>query len=94
MVTIIITSIDNLQRNRRPASDAVIIGIEAAGRQLIALTAGASTIRLSRTIQAALEELLIDGAVIDARASRPLPGVLPAVTSAALKSIVLRQAQH
>ena len=58
------------------------------------MTAGASTIRLPRAIQATLEELLIDGTVVDARASRPLPSVLPAVTSAALPAIVLRQTEH
>ena len=94
MVSIVITSIDNLQRDGRTASDAIVIGIEAARRQLIALTAGASTVRLPRAIQSALEMLLIDRAVIDARASRPLPGVLPTVTSAALKAIVLRQTEH
>ena len=50
MVSIVITSIDNLQRNRRTAADAIIIGIEAARRQLIALTAGTSTIRLPGAI--------------------------------------------
>ena len=94
MVSIVITSIHNLQRNGRTASDAIVIGIEAARRQLIALAAGASTIRLPRAIQATLEELLIDRAVVDARASRPLPSVLPAVTSAALKAIVLRQNEY
>ena len=94
MVSIIITSIDNLQRNRRTASDAIVIGVEATRRQLVALSAGASTIRLPRAIQAALEELLVDGAVIDSGASRPLPCVLAAVTSAALPAIVLRPTEH
>ena len=94
MVSVVVTSINNLQRNGRTASDAVVIGIEAARRQLIALTAGTSAVRLPGTIQATLEELLIDSAIIDARASRPLPSVLPAVTGASLKAIVLRQTEY
>ena len=90
MVTIIIASIDNLQRDRRTARDTIIVGIEAARRQLKALTACSSTVRLACTIQATLEELLIYGAVVDAGATRPLPGVLTTVTGASLPAIVLR----
>ena len=87
------TSIHNLQRNRRPAPDAIIIRIEAARRQLIALTAGAPAVRLAGAVQAALEELLVDGAVVDARAARPLPGVFAAVAGAALEAVVLRRTE-
>ena len=89
MIAIGIASVDNLQRDCRTASDAVVIGIEAACGELIAATAGASTIRLTRTVKSALEKLLIDGAVIDASAPGPLPGILPAVTGATLEAIVL-----
>ena len=89
-----ITSVDDLQRHGGPASDAVVVGVEAARRQLKALTAGASAIRLPRAVEATLEELLVDRAVVDAGAARPLPIVLPAVTGAALPAVELRRSEH
>ena len=89
MVTIRIACIDNLQGDCGTACNSIVIGIEAACGELIAASAGAPTVRLAGTIYAALEELLIDGAVINPRATRPLPVILAAVTCAALKAIVL-----
>ncbi len=94
MVSIRIARIDNLQGDGRTACDTIIVGIEAACGELIAAAAGATTIRLAGAIEAALEELLVHGAVVDARATRPLPSILAAVASTALKAVILWQTQY
>ena len=81
--------IDNLQRHRGPAPDAIVVRVEPARGKLKALAAGASAIRLPRAVEAALEEFLVHGAVVDAGASRPLPGIRAAITSATLVAIEL-----
>lgn len=89
MVSRRIAGIDNLQRDHGTASDAIVVGIEAACKELIAATAGLSTVRLATAVDLALEELLVDGAVIDARAAAPFPRILSTVTGAAHPAIVL-----
>ena len=89
MIPIIKARIDNLQRDGRTARDAIVIGVEAARGELVAATAGASTIRLADAVEAALEEFLVDGAVVDAGAAGPLPCILAAVAGAALEAVVL-----
>ena len=89
MIPIIITRIDNLQRDGRTARDAIVVGIEAAGGELVAATAGAAAVRLANAVELALEEFLVDGAVVDAGAAGPLPGVLATVAGAALEAVVL-----
>ena len=89
MIPIIKTRIDNLQRDGGPARDAIVVGIEAASGELVAATAGAAAIRLADAVEGALEEFLVDGAVVDAGAAGPLPGILAAVAGAALEAVVL-----
>ncbi len=89
-----IARIDNLQGDGRTAPDTIVVSIEAACRELKAAAAGAPTVRLASAVDAALEELLVDGAVVDARATRPLPSILAAVASTALKAVILWQTQH
>ena len=84
-----VARIDNLQGDCGAACDAVVVCIEAAGGQLVATATGASTIRLAATTYTALEELLIDGAIVDAGAAGPFPRILSAVTSAAHPAVVL-----
>lgn len=83
-----IARVDNLQRDRRTASRAIIISIKAARRELIAATASTSTIGLARAVEMTLEKLLVDGAIVEARRARKLPINL---TGAALISIILGQ---
>lgn len=94
MVANRVTRIDNLQRDCGAACDTIVVRIEATCGELVAATTCASTIRLTSAIQSALKELLVDGAVIDARAAGPFPGVLSAVTGAAHPAIILRKIQY
>ncbi len=89
MVASGVTRINDLQGDCGTASDTIIIGIEAACGELVAATASATAIRLAAAVYVALEELLVDGAVVDTRAACPLPRILSAITSAAHPSIVL-----
>lgn len=73
MVASRIACIDYLQGDRRAACDTTIIRVEPACGELIANTASASTIRLAGAVYAALEELLVDRAVVDARTAGPFP---------------------
>ena len=90
MIAIRETSINNLQRNRRSAPGPIIIRIEAAGGKFEAGSAGATAVGLAGGVDGTLEELLVDGAVVDAVAvGVPLPGVLTAVAGATLEAVVL-----
>ena len=81
--------INHLERDSRAARDAIIIRIEAARGELVADTASVSAIGLAGAVEAALEELLVDGAIIHSRATGPLPRVFAAVARAALEAVVL-----
>ena len=89
VVTIREARIDNLQSDGRPAPRAIVVGIKAACGELIASSASTAAIRLASAVEGALEKLLVDGTIIHARATRPLPRILAAVASAALKAVVL-----
>ena len=89
VITIREARINHLERDSRAAGDAIIIRIEAARGELVADTASVSAIGLAGAVEAALEELLVDGAIIHARATGPLPGVFAAVARAALEAVVL-----
>ena len=89
MIAVRKARVDNLQRDRGPAARAVIVRVEAAGRELVAGAAGAAAVGLAGAVEGALEEFLVDGAVVDAGAAGPLPGVLAAVAGAALEAVVL-----
>ena len=73
MVTIRVTCINNLYRDCGTACDAVIVGVEARCGELIAGTAGTSTIWLAGAVQGPVKEFLVDGGVVDTRAAAPLP---------------------
>ena len=89
MVASRVTRINDLQGDCGTTSDTIIIGIEAACGELVAATASATAIRLAAAVYAALEEFLVDGAVVDTRAAGPFPRILSTITGTAHPSIVL-----
>ena len=89
VISVRVTSVDNLDRDRAPRADAVVVGVEATGGELVALPARGTAIGLAAAVELTFEELLVDGAIVDARAAAPLPGGLAAVAGGAHPAVVL-----
>ncbi len=84
-----VTRVDDLDRDRGPGADAVVVDVRAAGGELVALAAGGAAVWLARRVEGAVEELLVHGGVVVARDVGPLPGGLAAVAGGAHPAVVL-----
>lgn len=84
-----VARVDNLHRDRGPAAHAVVVRVHAGGRELVALPARGPAVGLAGAVECAVEELLVDGGVVEACAAGPLPGGLPAVAGGAHPAVVL-----
>jgi len=89
MIPVRITRIHNLNRDRAARANAIVIGVETAGAELVALPAGGAAVWLAAGVEGPGEELLVDGAVVDAGGGGPLPGGLAAVAGGAHPAVVL-----
>ena len=89
MVSIREARVDDLNSESTAAAHAIIVGIEAAGAEFVALAARAAAVGLSLVVEFTLEEPLADGAVVDACGAGPLPGLLAAVTSRTHPAVLL-----
>jgi len=89
VITSRITRVDNLHRDGGTRADAVVVGVCAAGGELVALAAGGAAVGLAGGVEVAGEELLVHGCVVEAGGAGPLPGGLAALAGGAHPAVVL-----